>query len=86
MFLNPDHLYGRDDLRGNIFDITFEDIDLYYEEGLKTLPQIHLNGLSKEVNVDNITLKNFRINKKPVTDINELNPIVEDFVSNINFK
>ena len=86
MFLNPDHLYGRDDLRGNIFDITFEDIDLYYEEGLETLPQIHLNGLDEKVNVDNITLKNFRINKKPVTDINELNPIIEDFVSNIHLK
>ncbi|MBE6762062.1 MAG: hypothetical protein E7551_07215 [Ruminococcaceae bacterium] len=86
LFLNPDHLYGRDDLRGNIYDITFKNIDLFYEDGLKALPQIHLNGLSKNVNVDNITLEGFRINGKAVTDINELQPIIEDFVTNIKFK
>lgn len=86
LFLNKDHLYGRDDLRGNIHDIRFENIYLHIEDGVAPKPQIHMIGLSETANVNNIYLKNFFINGKKVTDISELNPIFEDFVCNVYFE
>ena len=79
-------LLGRDDIKGQIFDINFKDIHLYIEEGVTPMPEIRLSGLDENCSVTNIKLQNFYINGKRVGNIEELNPVITDFADKIKYE
>lgn len=73
-------------IKGKMHNIEFNNIYLHFEEGMITLPQIHLFGLSEKHSVNDIKLENFYINGKKVESIEELNPEINEYVYNIEFK
>ena len=79
-------LFGRDNQKGKIGNISYNGIYVYIDEEVLDLLKIRLCGYSKEHCVDNISLENIYINGKKLEDLKELNPEMGDFVYNVTLK
>ena len=79
-------LYGRDAQKGNIHDISFENIYIHADEEILEMLKLRIYGYSEDCSVKNIKLKNFFINGKKVDDFAELNPEIKKFAYNISFE
>lgn len=86
LLVNKENHYGRDNIQGCIHDISYKNIHLYYEDGMEKMPELFFCGVNEKCYVDDIKLENFYINGKKCESIDELNPIKEAFVYNIEYK
>jgi len=79
-----DSVWNKDERKGRIENITFENIELIGKPGISVLPEkSRLQGFSKECDIRNVTFRNISILGHAVTKLDEANLLVMDHVSGV---
>ena len=69
---------------GTARDITFEDVEIYADEGVP-MPTSNFIAYSEENNIEDVKIRNVRMNGKPVEELSELKINMSDFVGGVSY-
>ncbi len=82
-----DSVWNKDDRKGRIENITFENIDLIGRPGIDYLPEkSRLQGFDDTSDIRNVAFRNIRYMGHAVTTLEEANLLVMDHVSNVTIE